>query len=174
VSSFGPADLDVALEHIWVFEAERQRRDGHRLWDCAEVEYALVLEQPEVVERIGCMTESVENHRALYVLGLFLVSRHVHFLHFLKPRLSDGGTVLLVSPDFPWPEVPLVVNIFTEVTDDVCLLEEETHGIRELELSSHECALFARSREETREAFAHETRNIVAVEIILLRLFEVN
>jgi len=106
------------------------------------------------------MSQRVEDHPALY------------------PRcaLSDGwvGAVHLVhlveavlAPDLAGPKEALLVDVLAVVADDIGFLEEETHGVGELELVAEPGGFFARGGENAGKALADETGDVVAVEVVL-------
>ena len=54
--SFRLADLDIALEHVGVLEAEREGSNRHGLGNSTEIEDTLIFEEPQIVERVESMT----------------------------------------------------------------------------------------------------------------------
>ena len=106
------------------------------------------------------MPQRVEDHPALCprcTLSDLWVGV-VHLVHLVEAVLA---------PDLAGPEEALLVDILAVVTDDIGFLEEKTHGVGKLELVAEPGGFFARSRENTREAFADETGDVVAVEVVL-------
>ena len=83
----------------------------------------------------------------------------------VKKKIAPQNTHTLgcVSPYLLGPELPLLENILQEVTDDVCLLQEQAHGIGQSRVLAHHCVLHSRRREESRQADANQTRHIMTV-----------
>ena len=144
MGSLSLPDLDVPLEHLLVHEAEFQSRDRHCLGDGTEIEHTLVLEHLQVIQRVRSVSQCVEDHRRLnpHRTADRIRISGMHLLHLRKP-------ILLPPPDFSRPEIPLLVTVFAEITDDVGFLEEEAHGIAQFELAGHGWILFARGSKET-------------------------
>ena len=88
------------------------------------------------------MPQRVEDHPALYPRCALPDAwvRAVHLMHLVEAVLA---------PDLAGPEEALLVDVLAVVTDDVGLLEEETHGVGELELVAEPGGFFARSGENT-------------------------
>ena len=83
-------------------------------------------------------------------------------------------SVLLSGPDFLGPEVPPLLDVFPVVSDNVGFLEEEAHGVGQFELICQPRLFLPRSSKETRETFPNQTGNVVAVQIPVLNLVEVD
>lgn len=149
------ADLDIPMEDVEVAKADVQRRDGHDLGDRAEVEDALVPQQRKVVENVYRVLEGVDGHRAERVSGLCRIFGQSQLF-----RMSGEA-----SPDLFRPKHPSVIHVFSEVAENVGLLQEEAHRVAEDELATDVRRFSARSGEETREALADDTGDIVTVEI---------
>lgn len=157
VAGVAAPDLDVFVEHVQVAKALVDGGNGHHLRDGTEVEDRLVAQHAEVLERVHSVLEHIEGHLGqrpaglLFVLGLAEVE-----------RVGD-----ILAPDLFGPEETAVVDIFSEVTEDVVLLQEEAHRVGEGELQSQFRTLEPRGAEQHGEAFTDETGDIVAVEVEL-------
>jgi len=64
----GLADFDIALEHLRVHKAQVECGDRHHGGNRSKVEDRLVFYQAQVIESITCVTQCVEDHRALHPL----------------------------------------------------------------------------------------------------------
>ena len=74
----------------------------------------------------------------------------------------------VLLPYLTGPEKPVGIEVLSEVTEDVCLLEEGAHAVGEDELVGDVGGFFARGGKEAGEAFADETSHVVAVEVVFL------
>lgn len=159
---FSLGDLDFVEEDIVVVVAEGERRDGHDLRDRAEGEdggISQILQVVEAVERVlhGISDELVE---ALKGLGLVLVESQI---------LHVGG---VLGPDSLGPEETRgdLADVLQVVTNDVGLLQEQTHRVGERFefLGSVTRVLDTGSSPEGRESVADESSDVVAVELPVL------
>jgi hypothetical protein len=71
------------------------------------------------------------------------------------------------------PKVPTLVGVLAQVTENVSLLEQQTHRVGQRELFVESRHLFARSREQPGQALADKTGNIVAVQVVVANGFKV-
>ena len=151
-------DLDVLLENVGVAETQFHGRDSHGLRDGAEVEDTLLAETSEVEETLLTVLQGIQNHLGAAVesgIEMFGLEKILEVVDVLGPNLLR-------------PESTVVVEILADVSDDVGLLEEKSHGLVEswplqksgvTELSLHK---------QPGETFADQTGNIVAVQVVLL------
>ena len=63
------------------------------------------------------MPEPIQHHCAPTSL-----IRLIEVLHLFEP-------IQLLSQNVAGPEIPLLIDVFTKVPDDIGFLEEETHGV---------------------------------------------
>ena len=107
-------DLHISLEDLGIAEDEFERGDRHGLWDCRKIENGLLFESGEVEETFVGMPKGVEHHVGAAVQGRFAV--------FGVEQVVEVGDML--GPDLFGPEPSIVIEVFSDVTDDVGLLEE--------------------------------------------------
>ena len=150
-------DLDVALKHLVVLEAELKSSDGHGLGDGDEVEDGLFLDTGHVEEAVFGALEGEEDHLTLALKSLLLVLR--------KEDLGQGVDVL--APDLARPEVALVVVVFPDVADDVGLLEELTHALHQLGPLEQHRVRQASLDEQTGKTLTNKTGDVVAVQLVV-------
>src|ERR1700676_5556375 len=107
-------NLDIPLKHLLIPKTKCKRSHGHSSRDRTKIKHALILQQPQVIKGIHTMSHSIQHHRALYLLcflpcpGDFIM---MHITHIGEP---------VPTPYLDGPETPVLVRVFTEVTDDVC------------------------------------------------------
>jgi hypothetical protein len=111
-------DFDVTFKNRRVAEAKGKGSNGHGLRDGTEVEDALLAQTSKVEETLLRMTQCVENH-----LGA-AVQCSVTIL-WLEEILKVGD---VLGPNFFGPELSTVVEVLTDIANDVGLLQEKTHG----------------------------------------------
>lgn len=150
-------DLDVALEHGVVLEAELEGRDGHALRDGDEVEDGLLLDTGHVEEAVFGFLQGEEHHFALALEGLLLV----------LGQEDLGQTVDVLAPDLARPEVALVVVVFPDVADDVGLLQELAHALHQLRPLQQDRVGQTGLHKQPGETLADQTSDVVAVQLVI-------
>ena len=151
-------DLDVALEHGVVSEAQLQRGNRHGLRDGAEVEDALLSQAGEIEQTVLHVLERVQDHlgvaveRRLAVLGL--------------EQVLEVGDVL--GPDLLGPEVPVVVMVLPDVTDDVRLLQEQAHRVVQTGPLQQGRVAKLGLDEQAGQALSDQTGHVMAIQVVFL------
>lgn len=151
-------DLDVALENIVVAEAQLQRSDSHGLGDGTEVKYTLLPQASEVEETLVSVLQGIEDHIRVAVQS-----------SLLELRLEEVFKIVhMLGPDLLGPEATFIIVVLSDVSDDVGLLQEETHRLLQM-------GAFEESRvgqlgldEQAGETLTDQAGNVVAVLIIFL------
>jgi len=134
------ANLDVPLEHLRVHEAQIERGHSHRGGDRTEIEHALVAKHHEVFERVSRVAQRIKYHPALRPPRGVFVAREYQLLDFRGPERA---------PDLTRPEISPLIDVLAEIADDVRLLEEHAHRVREFRLCSDVCGLLAGCGEQS-------------------------
>lgn len=158
IASFALGDLDVALKYCGVAEAQRQRRNGHRLRDSAEIENTLFPQASQVEETVLDVFQSVQNHLRVTVqrgLAAFWLEKVFEILHVLGPNLLG-------------PEPAVIVKVLPDIADNVCLLQEETHGLVQIRALQKSRVAKLGLDEQASKALADQTRHVVAVQVVFL------
>jgi hypothetical protein len=150
-------DLDVALKHLVVLEAELKGSDGHGLWDGDEVEDGLFLDTSHVEEAVFGALEGEEDHLALTLKSLLLVLGQEDF----------GQGVDVLAPDLAGPEVALVFVVLPDVANDVGLLQELTHALHQLGPLEQHRVRQASLDEQTGKTLTDKTSDVVAVQLVV-------
>mmetsp|Transcript_9612 Transcript_9612/g.30788 ORF Transcript_9612/g.30788 Transcript_9612/m.30788 type:complete len:817 (+) Transcript_9612:244-2694(+) len=193
------ADLDDAGEEARVVEELGERGDGHDLRDGAEGVDLRRVAGGEVVEDVGNEVESVGDEVVEAGEGAgggALDEARVdegagEEVGLAGAAAAGGGSGELAevvgvgvgSPDVAGPEGAAVDVVLEVVADDVCLLEEEAHGVGEAEgvlgraegpdsaAAGGELArLHAAGDEDPGEALADEAGDGVAVAVVLVEV----
>src|SRR5258707_9170738 len=99
--------LDIPVKDIRVHEAKREGSNGHGSRNSAEVKYALVLQESEVIKCIHGMSKNIECHSAQYPNGILALVEIAEFSWMLEPMLL---------PDGSWPEISPFINVLPDVT----------------------------------------------------------
>lgn len=151
-------DLDVALEDGVVAEAKLHGGNSHSLGNGAEVENTLLAQTSQVEEAVLHMLQSIQNHVRVAVEG-----------SILELGLEEVLEVLHMSgPDLLGPETAVVVEIFADITDDVGLLQEETHGLVEAGALEQSRVGQIGLNEQAGQTLTNQTSDVVAVQVVLL------
>lgn len=158
LKSHALANLDVSHKDVRVAKAFIKRGESHDLWDGAEVENGLVAKQGKVFERIDGMLHDIQRHFGK------CIARFRGIL--LLPQIRR--LVNVFAPDGFRPEQSTVVHIFSEVPQDVGLLQTETHGVGKGKLEAQLWSFKARGAEKHGQTFADEAGDIVAVKVKVL------
>ena len=160
--SLSLGDLDLVEEDIVVVVAEGEGRDGHNLRDGAEGKDGGISQILQVVEAIEGVLHGIGDQlvEALKSLGLVLVESQI---------LDLGG---ILGPNRLGPEETRgnLADILQVVTDDVGLLQEQSHGVGEgLEfLGSVARVLDTGGSKEGGETVTDQAGNVVAVKLPIL------
>lgn len=151
-------DLDIAFEDGIVAEAKLQGRNSHRLGNGAEVEHTLLAETGQVEKTLFAVLQCIEDHLRVAVERRLLVLRFEKILEVVD----------MLRPDFLGPEPTLIVKVFPNITDDVGLLEEETHGLVEMRALQQGRVAELGLDEQTGETLADQAGHVVTVEVVFL------
>ena len=151
-------DLHISLKDCGIPEDNLQRRDGHSLRYRAEIEDTLLLQSSQVEQAIVSMFESIQHHLRNTVEGLLAV----FLLEQVLPRINVFG------PDLLGVEATVVFEVFVDISDDVGLLEKQTHRLVQVfTLKEGGVGEFGLG-EETRKTLPNNTGNIMAIEVVVL------
>lgn len=151
-------DLDVALKDSGVAENQFQGGNGHGLRNGNEVEYTLLAHTSHVEETLFNMLHGVQNHFRRAVQSL-LTLRHIEQILPLVDVLAPDLLGVPAASFFP---------IFVNVTNDVCLLQELSHGLGERwALSEFGVGKF-RCDKQLCQALAHQTSDVMTVKLVFV------
>lgn len=157
LASITLGDLDVPLKDGVIAEAQLKGSNSHGLGNGAEVEYTLLPEASQVEETFLDMLQSIENHLRVAVQSSLLVL-------WLEKILK---VVDVLGPDLLGPESSLIVKVLADVSDNVGLLQEETHGLLELRALQKSGVAKLSLNKKASQALANQTGHVVAVKIVL-------
>lgn len=154
------ADLYLAVEHARVVVQLCQCCDGHDLRDRAEQEQRLSLQGSHVLDHEGQVLHRIANHRVQ------TLKRGLDVLGVLEAVEVVGE----VAPDLLGPEDARGVlrNVLEIVTDDVRLLQEQTHVIGRGQVIGKMGVLHAAGGEQASEAVSDEAGDVVAVHVVVV------
>lgn len=158
ITGIALGDLDVALEDVIIAEAQLQRGNSHGLRDSTEVEDTLLPEASEVEKTLVSMLKGIKDHLGVAVEGSLLVFRLEKVLEVID----------VLGPDLLRPEATVVIKVLSDVSDDVGLLQEETHGL--LQMGTFEQGRVGQLGldEQTGKTLTDQAGDVEAVQIILL------
>lgn len=151
-------DLDVTLEDRGVAEAELQRGNGHRLRDRAEVKHTLLTQASQVKQAVFNMFQSVQHHLGAAVQCSFAVLGLEQIIELLD----------VLGPNLFGPEATSIIVVLSDVSDDVCLLEEESHGLVQTRAFQQGRVTKLGLDEEARQSFTNQAGDVVAVQVVFL------
>ena len=158
LASITLGDLDVALEDCWVAEAQFEGSNGHGLGNRTEVEHALLTQTSEVEKTVLDVFQCVQDH-----LGT-TVQSDIEIL-----RLEEVVKVVdVLGPNLFGPKAAAIIVVFPDITDDIRLLQEETHGLMKMFALQQSGVAKLRLDEQTGETFTDQTGHVVAIQVVLL------
>lgn len=104
------------------------------------------------------MLERIEDHLGTALESLFPVLKLEHVFPIVD----------ILAPDRLGPESSLVDEILVDVTDNVGLLEELTHALRQLHTLEERWVGEITLNEQAGETLAHQAGNVMAVKLVFL------
>mmetsp|Transcript_140625 Transcript_140625/g.244857 ORF Transcript_140625/g.244857 Transcript_140625/m.244857 type:complete len:232 (+) Transcript_140625:912-1607(+) len=157
-------NLDDPGEHPRVVVQLAERGDGEDLGDGAEAEHAGVPQGPQVLQALrdvlqGVVHQVVEAPKCRRLVRL--VPEGVQVLRVLTPHL--------LRPEHPRG---LLLDVLQVVPDDVDLLQEQPHGVGDVQLRGQHRRLRPRG-EDPAQAMPNQPRDVVTVLLILGNGFQV-
>mmetsp|Transcript_4806 Transcript_4806/g.8499 ORF Transcript_4806/g.8499 Transcript_4806/m.8499 type:complete len:354 (-) Transcript_4806:172-1233(-) len=164
LSRLASSNLNNPFEDLPIVVAQGQSSDRHHLGYGAKSEDPLVLELAHVLQGHDAVLERVGDHVVQALESFGSVLRILEFVQLFRVQ----------APDFLWPEHPrrrLLFDVLQVITDDVCLLQEEAHVVRQLVHLRKLLALEVARSKELGETNPYQSGHVVTVEVILfLRL----
>mmetsp|Transcript_75258 Transcript_75258/g.243345 ORF Transcript_75258/g.243345 Transcript_75258/m.243345 type:complete len:365 (-) Transcript_75258:1184-2278(-) len=190
------ADFNDSREELGVVKALRKRGDGHHLRNSAKAVDGWRLQAVKVLQTIGNQLKCVRNELVQAMQGLQAdalrhnaAPRALHGQELARPvrggprklaKVVRGG---VLAPDGLRPEGAAVHIVLEVVTDDVCLLQKEAHGVGNAKvgglllrvgaerpdvfaLARKRLVLRPASQEDACEALAHQARHHVAITVV--------
>jgi len=103
--------LDIPLKHRRIHKTQLERSNCHRRRDRTKIKHVLILQDPQMIQRITRMPQRIQHHPTLRPRRLFQSRRVIKVLHLFKPTL--------LPKNLSGPKIPLLVDVFTKVADDV-------------------------------------------------------
>lgn len=104
------------------------------------------------------MLEGVQNHLRTTIQRSLAVFRFKEILKLIN----------MLGPDLCGPETTVVIKVFPDVTNDVCLLQKETHGLVQIRALEQGRVSKLRFHKEACQTVTNQTSNVIAVEVICL------
>ena len=162
LTRFRLRDLDLDLEDILVAVEFGEGRDGHDLRDAAEEKDGRMVQPLDVADTIRDVMQCIGDHRVQAFHGSIGLFRSHEIVQSLR-----GGKLF---PNLARPEHAgrgLHANVLKVVSDDVRLLQEETHAVRRAQVVRDAGILEATGRKQAGEPVANKAGDIMAIEIVI-------